>query len=91
MTSTQKLDGRRRVLIENVQPEIDCGRFPIKRVIGERVDVEADVFNDSHYALSCLLRYRHESEAVYALTHFVKRLRRRLQTFRGNADATVTC
>ena len=58
MTSTQKLDGRRRVLIENVQPEIDCGRFPIKRVIGERVDVEADVFNDSHDALSCLLRYR---------------------------------
>jgi starch synthase (maltosyl-transferring) len=63
MTSLQALDGRRRVVIENVQPEIDCGRFPIKRVIGERVDVEADVFTDSHDALSCLLRYRHESEA----------------------------
>ena len=36
MTSLQTLDGRRRVVIENVQPEIDCGRFPIKRVIGER-------------------------------------------------------
>ena len=33
--------GRRRVIIESVSPEIDGGRFPIKRVIGESVTVEA--------------------------------------------------
>lgn len=62
MTEIPETDGRRRVVIENVQPAIDCGRFPIKRVIGERVDVEADAFTDGQDALICLLRYRHESE-----------------------------
>jgi len=62
MKGTQKLDGRRRVVIENVQPEINAGRFPIKRVIGQSVEVEADAFTDSHDALACVLRYRHASE-----------------------------
>lgn len=63
MTDTQKLDGRQRVIIEKVQPEIDAGRFPIKRVIGQSVAVEADVFTDSHDALICVLCYRHSSES----------------------------
>jgi len=62
MTDRQKTDGRCRVVIENVQPEIDAGRFPIKRVMGQSVEVEADAFTDSHDALACLLRYRHASE-----------------------------
>lgn len=62
MTDAQKLDGRRRVIIENVQPEIDSGRFPIKRIVGQNVAVEADAFTDSHDALICVLRYRHSSE-----------------------------
>ena len=49
---------RARVIIEGVQPEIDCGRFPIKRVVGEDVVVEADVFIDGHEALSCALLHR---------------------------------
>jgi starch synthase (maltosyl-transferring) len=49
---------RARVIIEGVQPEIDCGRFPIKRVVGEEVVVEADVFIDGHEALSCALLHR---------------------------------
>ena len=48
----------KRVVIEGVKPEIDSGRYPIKRVVGERVVVEADVFTDGHEALSCELRYR---------------------------------
>ncbi|HST04192.1 MAG TPA: alpha-1,4-glucan--maltose-1-phosphate maltosyltransferase [Chloroflexia bacterium] len=48
----------KRVVIEGVTPEIDSGRYPIKRVVGERVVVEADVFTDGHEALSCELRYR---------------------------------
>ena len=62
MTSIPKLDGRQRVVIENVQPEIDAGRFPIKRVIGQTVEVEADAFTDGHDALVCVLRCRHASE-----------------------------
>jgi len=33
------IDGRRRVVIEGVTPEIDGGRFPVKRVVGETVTV----------------------------------------------------
>jgi starch synthase (maltosyl-transferring) len=54
---------RARVIIEGVQPEVDCGRFPIKRVIGETVTVEADVFIDGHEALSCALQYRHKGSS----------------------------
>ncbi|HWN42890.1 MAG TPA: alpha-1,4-glucan--maltose-1-phosphate maltosyltransferase [Thermoanaerobaculia bacterium] len=54
--------GRQRVIIEGVEPEIDCGRFPIKRTVGERVVVEADVFTDGHDALSCLLLHRPASK-----------------------------
>jgi starch synthase (maltosyl-transferring) len=56
-------EGRRRVVIEGVRPEIDCGRFPIKRTLGETVEVEADVFADGHDVLACVLRYRREEEA----------------------------
>jgi starch synthase (maltosyl-transferring) len=53
-------DGRRRVVIEGLTPQIDGGRFPIKRVCDEQVIVEADVFCDGHDTLRCLLRSRLE-------------------------------
>lgn len=58
-------EGRKRVIIEGVSPEIDAGQFPIKRVIGEKVEVEADIFSDSHEAISCVLRYRHEDTTAW--------------------------
>jgi starch synthase (maltosyl-transferring) len=48
-------DGRRRVVIEHVRPEIDGGRFPAKRVIGDDLIVEADVFVDGHDLLAVRL------------------------------------
>jgi starch synthase (maltosyl-transferring) len=54
--------GRFRVIIEGVKPEIDGGRFPIKRVIGDEVVVEADIFVDGHDVLSALLLYRKEDD-----------------------------
>jgi len=56
-------DGRKRVVIEGVEPEIDGGRFPIKRVVGEKVEVEADVFTDGHDQITCLLQYRKDDHA----------------------------
>src|SRR5215471_4295820 len=50
-------DGRQRVIIARVSPEIDCGRFAIKRVVGEAVIVEADVFSDSHDQVACQILY----------------------------------
>ena len=45
-------------MIEAIDPEIDGGRFPIKRVVGEPVVVEADVFADGHDELRCVLLHR---------------------------------
>src|SRR5438552_743533 len=54
--------GRKRVVIEAVEPEIDGGRFPVKRAVGEDVTVEADVFIDGHDQLAAILQYRREGE-----------------------------
>ena len=57
--------GRIRVVITGVSPEIESGRFPIKRTIGEKVTVEADIFADSHDALSARLLYRPEGASTW--------------------------
>jgi starch synthase (maltosyl-transferring) len=51
----------RHVVIENVRPQVDHGRFAVKRTPSEKVMVEADVFTDGHDQIRCLLRYRHTS------------------------------
>ena len=58
------VDGKIRVEIERVRPQIDAGRFPIKRIVGETVSVEADVFVDGHDAVRCVVRHRHERETA---------------------------
>ena len=50
--------GRQRVAITAVTPEIDGGRFPIRRVVGEAVVVEADAFADGRDAITCRLLVR---------------------------------
>jgi starch synthase (maltosyl-transferring) len=52
-----------RAIIEHVSPEIDCGRFPIKRVIGEQVFVGADVFTDGHKVISVKVLHRREFDS----------------------------
>lgn len=47
-------------VIERVQPEIDGGRFAIKRVVGESVTVEADVFTHGYDLVAAALKYRQE-------------------------------
>jgi starch synthase (maltosyl-transferring) len=48
-------DGRRRVFIEQVRPAVDCGRAALKRVLGEPVEVEADVVVEGHERIACAL------------------------------------
>ena len=57
--------GFRRVVIENVQPEIDAGIFPIKRTLGEKVEVTADIHADGHEMLSARVLYRPASEDAW--------------------------
>src|SRR6266404_4985173 len=46
------------VVIENLQPLIDGGRYPVKRVVGEDLVVEADVFKDGHDIVAATLKWR---------------------------------
>ncbi|MBM4067498.1 MAG: alpha-1,4-glucan--maltose-1-phosphate maltosyltransferase [Planctomycetes bacterium] len=55
--------GKFRVVIENVEPSVDCGRFPVKRVAGDRLEVEADIFADGHDELRCHLLLRKAGES----------------------------
>lgn len=53
------------IVIEGVQPEIDGGRWPIKREVGDRLEVSADIFKEGHDVLTCVLRYRTVKEDVW--------------------------
>jgi len=46
------------VVIENLQPLIDGGRYPIKRIVSEDVVVEADIFKDGHDVVAAVLKWR---------------------------------
>jgi starch synthase (maltosyl-transferring) len=54
--------GRRRVVVDDVQPRIDAGRFPVKRTEGDLVEVEANIFADGHDRLGAVLRVRRDGD-----------------------------
>jgi starch synthase (maltosyl-transferring) len=58
-------EARCRVVIEHVEPEIDCGRFAIKRTTDERVVVEADAFAEGHDEVACVLLHRPAEESAW--------------------------
>jgi starch synthase (maltosyl-transferring) len=58
-------EGRRRIVIEEVQPQVDAGRYPAKRTLGDLVTVTAAIFGDGHDHLSARLLYRHASETEW--------------------------
>ncbi len=47
-----------RVLIENLTPELDGGRHPVKVVVGDLVTVQADIFTDGHEKIGCEVLWR---------------------------------
>ncbi|HEY2073770.1 MAG TPA: alpha-1,4-glucan--maltose-1-phosphate maltosyltransferase [Gaiellaceae bacterium] len=47
-----------RIQILEVKPEVDCGRYPVKRIAGERVEVAARIFRDGHDVLGAAVRFR---------------------------------
>jgi starch synthase (maltosyl-transferring) len=51
-----------RLEFDHVEPEIDDGRSPIKRVVGEEVRISANIYSDGHDLLGAALCFRHASE-----------------------------
>jgi starch synthase (maltosyl-transferring) len=48
----------KRFVIEDIYPTVDGGRFPVKRIAGESIEVWADIFRDGHEVTSASLRWR---------------------------------
>jgi starch synthase (maltosyl-transferring) len=93
----------RRVVIESVEPEVDGGKFPIKRCVGDRVRVQADIFADGHDQLGARLLFRHAGDSEWQEAAMrpiandrwggefeVKELGRYIYTIIGWVDAYVT-
>jgi starch synthase (maltosyl-transferring) len=58
----------RRVVIEAVEPEVDSGKFPIKRCVGDSVRVQADIFADGHDQLGARLLFRRADDSDWQET-----------------------
>ncbi len=65
VASAKPVNGRSRVVIEGVTPQIDGARFAVKRVVGDQIRVEADVFGDGHDLVRAHLLHRYISEAEW--------------------------
>ena len=55
----------RRIVIEGIYPEIDGGRYPVKRRMGEAFEVWADIFRDGHDVLGAAILYRPADETEW--------------------------
>jgi len=65
VSSAQKSATTNRVVIEDVTPRVDDGRYPAKRIVGDVVEVEADVFADGHDAVAAVVRYRRSDQKTW--------------------------
>jgi starch synthase (maltosyl-transferring) len=66
--STRQIGGLsgRRILIENVYPAVEVGRFPVKRIVGEPIEVWADIFRDGTALLAVELLWRAEATTTWS-------------------------
>ena len=59
------LGSRRSIIIERIAPELDGGRHPVKRVVGDQLVVTADIFADGHDLLDAAILLRADDEAAW--------------------------
>ncbi|QSR89582.1 alpha-1,4-glucan--maltose-1-phosphate maltosyltransferase [Methylacidiphilum caldifontis] len=63
--SPMPIDGRKRIVIERIIPSVDCGAFPLKRIIGQTMVVRAHVFSDGHERISVSLAFKHIAQSQW--------------------------
>jgi starch synthase (maltosyl-transferring) len=59
------LGSRRSIIIERIAPELDGGRYPVKRVVGDQLVVTADIFADGHDLLDAAILLRADDETAW--------------------------
>lgn len=57
------LNGKQRVVISGITPDIDHGKYCIKRCIGEEIKIKAVIFSDGHDDITCCVTYKHHEDA----------------------------
>lgn len=55
-----------RVIIENISPQLECGTYFIKRIVGEKIEVFADVIGDGHDVVQADVSFKHENEKSFS-------------------------
>ena len=63
-------EGRRRVVIEEIQPQIEGGRYPAKRILGDEVEITAAIFSDGHDHVAARLLYKPISSSTWSSVPF---------------------
>ena len=61
-------EGRQRVVIEEIQPQVNCGRYPARRFLGDAVTVTAAIFSDGHDHVAAELLFKREGEREWRST-----------------------
>ena len=59
------MQNQKRVLIENVLPQLDNGNFFIKRIIGQNINVFADIISDGHDLIEAAVQFKYENDKKY--------------------------
>ncbi|MEA5403437.1 alpha-1,4-glucan--maltose-1-phosphate maltosyltransferase [Arcicella sp. DC2W] len=62
---SKTIQGQQRVIIENVSPQLNAGRFAVKAFMGDTIRVEADIFLDGHDQLSARLLYKFSTDEAW--------------------------
>jgi len=65
-------EGRKRIIIEEIQPSVNDGRYPAKRILGDQVEVTAAIFGDGHDHVAARLLYRHASQRKWSSVPFTE-------------------
>ncbi len=56
------MQNQTRIVIENVKPQLDSGAFFIKRIVGQKIEVTANVFSDGHDIIAASVKFKHEND-----------------------------
>jgi starch synthase (maltosyl-transferring) len=65
------MKGQSRVIIENVQPQVEGGLYPAKRVVGETVTVTADIFSDGHDHIRAQMLYKKAGASSWIIKELI--------------------
>ena len=58
-------EGKQRVVIQNVAPEIGCGQYLVKSALGQKITVSADVFADGHDVIKAIVLIREKGSDTW--------------------------